>query len=146
MGISTPAVARADTVRRRAAKPKSTAIEPVSAPPLDPGQEVIDLAHLARMTLGERELEREILQLFDVQAGMLISRMTSETPKAVAGFAHTLAGSASGIGAWKVAEAAEALERLASRPGPASLTAAVNRLGAAVEQAQSAIAELLRPR
>ena len=70
----------------------------------------IDLAHLARMTLGERGLEAEVLALFDRQAAVLLARMGDSTPAAVAAFAHTLKGSARGIGAWRVAEAADAVE------------------------------------
>ena len=35
----------------------------------------IDLEHLARMTLGERGLEVEVLALFDRQAAVLLARM-----------------------------------------------------------------------
>jgi HPt (histidine-containing phosphotransfer) domain-containing protein len=113
----------------------------IAAPPAD---HVIDLDHLARMTLGEHGLEREVLQLFDQQAGMLLERMTSEAPRIVAALAHTMIGSARGVGAWKVAAAAETVQRLASKPGPATLTAAMNRLSGAVAETQSAIAERLR--
>jgi hypothetical protein len=116
----------------------------VCAPTLVPADQVIDLDHLARMTLGERSLEQEVLQLFDQQAGMLLDRMTSEAPRIVAALAHTMIGSARGIGAWKVATAAEAVQRYASKPGPTTLTSAMNRLSAAVAEAQSAIAERLR--
>src|SRR4029077_15819851 len=77
-----------------------------SAPPLSPGQPAVDLAHLARMTLGGKGLGREGLELFQRQAAMLLARMAVEEPRMVSAFAHPLAGSASGIGAWKVAEAA----------------------------------------
>ena len=62
----------------------------------------------------------------------------------VAALAHTMTGSARGVGAWKVAAAAEAVQRLADRPGPATLTGAMNKLSAAVAETQSAIAERLR--
>jgi hypothetical protein len=52
-------------------------------------------------------------------------------------------GSARGVGAWKVAEAAEAVHCLAEQPGPATLTAAMNRLSSAVGETQTAIAERL---
>jgi hypothetical protein len=94
------------------------------------------------MTLGDECLERDVLQLFDQQAGMLLERMTSEAPKVVAALAHTLVGSARGVGAWKVAEAAEMVECLARKPGPATLTAAMNRLSSAVTEAQAAIADM----
>jgi HPt (histidine-containing phosphotransfer) domain-containing protein len=116
----------------------------VSAPPLAPAEQAIDLDHLARMTLGEAKLEREVLQLFDQQAEMLLDHMTSEAPRNIAALAHTLVGSARGIGAWKLAAAAEAVERIAGAPGPTTLTASMNRLSSAVAETQVAIAEVLR--
>ena len=116
----------------------------VSAPPLAPADQVIDLHHLGRMTLGDPGLEREVLQLFDQQVRMLLERMTKETPRIVAALAHTMIGSARGVGAWKVAAAAEAVQHLAGKSGPATLTAAMNRLSAAVAETQCVIAERLR--
>src|ERR1044072_8778492 len=80
------------------------------APSLAPDDRPIDLVHLARTTLGDRALERGVMQLFDRQADILIARMRTATPPAVAALAHTLKGSARGIGAWRVARAAELLE------------------------------------
>jgi hypothetical protein len=117
-----------------------------SAPPLAPTAHPIDLAQLSRMTLGEEHLEREVLTLFDLQAGILLARMNSEAPRALAGLAHTLTGSARGVGAWKVAEAAEAIERLASAAGPLRLGGAMSRLAVAVTEAQVAIAAILNAR
>ena len=37
--------------------------------------EAIDIHHLARMTLGERSLQREVLALFDRQADVLLPRI-----------------------------------------------------------------------
>jgi len=104
----------------------------------------IDLVHLARMTLGERALEREVLQLFDRQATMLIGRMRGAGPSAVAAVAHTLKGSARGIGAWRVARAAEALEVACASGGGAEIAGALDRLDAAAREARAVIAELLR--
>src|SRR3954469_6146022 len=70
----------------------------------------IDLVHLARTTLGERTLEREVLQLFDRQASLLIERMQTASADALPALAHTLKGSARAIGAAHVARAAEAVE------------------------------------
>ncbi|MEX0752079.1 MAG: Hpt domain-containing protein [Xanthobacteraceae bacterium] len=119
-------------------------VEQVDAPPLAPVEQVIDLAHLSRMTLGERSLEREVLELFDRQAGMLLGRMR-QSPQAAAGaFAHTLKGSSLGIGAWRVARAAEAVEFAAAAGEAANVAAAVDLLAQAVDEAKFAIAELLR--
>jgi hypothetical protein len=134
---------KADAAERTAVAVLSAAVDHV-APPLAPGEPAIDLAHLARMTLGEHDLEREVLDLFDRQAGMLLARMACESPRVVAAYAHTLSGSARGVGAWKVAEAAAMVEHLATRPGAISLTGAMDRLAAAVAEAQAVIADMLR--
>jgi HPt (histidine-containing phosphotransfer) domain-containing protein len=118
-------------------------VEHVSAPPLVPGDQPIDLAHLSKMTLGERSLEREVLQLFCRQAEMLLVRMQTAAPAVVAAAAHTLKGSARGIGAWHVATAAEKVEQAASG-GEADLHKAVAGLSASVDEATVVIVELLR--
>lgn len=109
----------------------------------DAGQSkpVLDRAHLARMTCGEPALEREVLSLFDTQAALLVARMQASEMHAVAALAHTLKGSASGIGALQVAAAAEAVERAADAPARVH---AVVRLTAAVTAARGEIAETLR--
>jgi HPt (histidine-containing phosphotransfer) domain-containing protein len=113
------------------------------APSLAPDDRPIDLVHLARMTLGDRSLEREVLQLFDRQATLLIARMRSAAPGGAATLAHTLKGSARGIGAWRVARAAEALE-LAGAANAGDVVGALERLAAATDEACAVIAELLR--
>ena len=115
-------------------------IEEVDAPPLVPAAPAIDLDHLRRMTLGERSLEREVLALFDRQSAMLFARMDGPDPGVIGAAAHTLKGSARGIGAWGVARAAEVLEQA----GPAQRPASIRALGSAIAEARMAIAELLR--
>lgn len=75
----------------------------------------VDLVHLSRHTLGNRELEREILRLFYKQSGIYLERMrhaksTDEWRDAV----HTIKGSARGIGAWGVVGIAEKMEKVAA--------------------------------
>jgi HPt (histidine-containing phosphotransfer) domain-containing protein len=115
-------------------------IDSKDAPSLAPDDRPIDLVHLARMTFGDRSLEREVLQLFDRQSALLIARMRNCAPGGVAAIAHTLKGSARGIGAWRVARAAEAVE-LAGDAGAAD---ALERLAAATEETCAAIADLLK--
>ena len=114
-----------------------------SAPLLAPLGAPIDRAHLSRMTLGERELEREVLGLFDRQADLLLARMRKAEPAVAAAAAHTLKGSARGIGAWRVGSTAEALELAAVRPA-GEYKAALAELSSAVAEAKVAIADLLR--
>jgi HPt (histidine-containing phosphotransfer) domain-containing protein len=135
---------KADAAEQTAVAVLAAAVDHAMAPPLAPSEPAIDIEHLARMTLGERELEREVLDLFDRQAGMLLARMACESPRVAAAYAHTLSGSARGIGAWKVAEAAAAVERLATQPGAITLTRAMDRLAAAVAEAQAVIVDMLR--
>ena len=112
----------------------------VTEPATPAAEPAIDLAHLARMTLGERSLEREVLALFDRQTELLLPRIRAATRPAAATLAHTMKGSALGIGAWRVARAAEAVEQAADR----ELPAAVEALGAAVAETCCEIARLLR--
>jgi HPt (histidine-containing phosphotransfer) domain-containing protein len=120
----------------------------LTAPPLVPSDSAaanerpIDLVHLARTTLGDRGLEREVLHLFDRQADQLVSRMRAAAPGGIAPLAHTLKGSASGIGAWRVARAAEALE-VAVGAGTKDVGPALDRLADATREARSVIADLL---
>jgi hypothetical protein len=109
--------------------------KPVSAV----GARAIDVEHLARMTLGERGLEREVLALFDRQADMLMPRIRRGDPALAAASAHTLKGSAVGIGAFGVARAAEAVER--AKHGSAA--AAIDTLAAVLEETKAEIARLL---
>jgi HPt (histidine-containing phosphotransfer) domain-containing protein len=101
----------------------------------------IDMAHLSQMTLGERSLEIEVLRLFDLQAELLLARMREVGPAGVATLAHTLSGSAKGIGAWRVAAAAEAAEFAVKQSAP--LDPAMDGLAASVDEARRAIAGLL---
>lgn len=115
----------------------------VSAPPIAPLDRPIDLEHLSRMTLGEKSLEREVLQLFDRQATMLLARMKNSEPPATGALAHTLKGSARGIGAWSVAKAAEMLEQTAAAE-PQNVAGSIDSLSASVAEAKLVIAEILR--
>jgi HPt (histidine-containing phosphotransfer) domain-containing protein len=104
---------------------------------------VLDRAHLERMTLGNRSLEREVLQLFDRQAELLIGRMRCSAPTAVATLAHTLKGSAMGIGAGRVARAAEDTELSASR-APDECRHAIDQLALAIDEVRGEIGAILR--
>jgi len=107
--------------------------EPAGPPPIDCG-------HLARMTFGDVTLKRELLQLFDRQAELLLGRMRTGDAGAVSTLAHTLKGSALGVGAMPVAAAAEAVERIAAMPGR---ECALEQLAAAIAEARGAIAAML---
>jgi HPt (histidine-containing phosphotransfer) domain-containing protein len=116
----------------------------VDAPPLAPVEHAIDVEHLARVTFGDRRLERDVLELFDRQAALLLERMRTMPSDGTAAMAHTLKGSAQGVGAWRIAGAAEQVERAAAHGKADDLTRAVRQLGAAVDEAHVLIGELLQ--
>jgi HPt (histidine-containing phosphotransfer) domain-containing protein len=107
----------------------------------------IDEDHLARMTLGDRRLEREVLEIFVRQTTIMLGRIVSAEPALAAAAAHTLTGSARGIGAWRVARAAERLEQAAGAVGNEAgaghdlgdLDEAIEELKAASLEASAAI-------
>jgi hypothetical protein len=103
----------------------------------------IDRAHLKQMTFGDRSLEGELLQLFDRQAEQLMARMRTSDAAVLAMLAHTVKGSALGIGANDVARAAGAAESAAAGSPPQRI-AALDGLAAAIDAARGEIAALLR--
>ena len=120
---------------------RTDTVDHIVSPSLAP-DEPIDRAHLLRMTLGDRKLEVEVLQLFTRQAAMLLARMEGGDPARVGALAHTLDGSARGIGAWRIAQAARAVEQaVAEHTNPQPMVAV---LRTATDEALVVIADLLR--
>jgi HPt (histidine-containing phosphotransfer) domain-containing protein len=104
------------------------------------GLSAIDEQHLAQMTLGDRALEREVLEIFARQTTLMLGRMSAGRPALAAAAAHTLKGSARGIGAWRVARAAERVEEaVAARRDRKAVTAAIAELDAASAEVRAAI-------
>ncbi len=108
----------------------------------------IDLVHLSRQSLGDRELEIELLSLFSRQSEQIIehlgSSMSASDRRWRHDLSHTLKGSARAIGAGRVALAAEAYEEaMYAGRSEAELAACVERLQSTVAEAQGAIRDLL---
>jgi HPt (histidine-containing phosphotransfer) domain-containing protein len=104
----------------------------------------IDEVHLERMTLGDRGLEREVLEIFARQTTMTLERIAGAGPARAAAAAHTLKGSARGVGAWRVALAAERLEEAAAaNSNETAMVAAIAELEAASSEARVAIEQRL---
>jgi HPt (histidine-containing phosphotransfer) domain-containing protein len=116
-------------------------VEWMPSPPLVPDDTPIDLSHLSRATLGRRDLEREVLSLFDLQSADIIAKLeggASDTRFLV----HTLKGSAMGIGAFGVVSAAQQFESALAEGD--FLDDALLALQQAVTEARGAIYGLLR--
>jgi HPt (histidine-containing phosphotransfer) domain-containing protein len=115
-------------------------IDWMPSPPLVPDDGPIDLDHLKRMTLGDASLEREVLAMFSAQSAHLTGALKA-LPAEAGELAHTLKGSARAVGAFAVADAADALESaLTNGDDPADALAELND---AVAQARAAIDALL---
>lgn len=122
-----------------------TATKAFEPTPIARSATAIDRSQLTHMTFGDRVLERELLLLFDRQAELLMTRMLASDSPGVASLAHTLKGSALGVGASNVARAADAAQTAAAA-NIAECRHAVGRLVVAVDEARAAIAVLLHTR
>ncbi len=100
----------------------------------------IDLVRLAANTLGNRDLEIQVLRLFMTQSASAMSRLATENDSDVLkDIVHTLKGSARAVGAGAVAACCERLEG----SGQAGVDADFNGLHEAVDQANAYIDDLL---
>lgn len=96
-------------------------------------RQVIDMAHLARQTMDDELVQREVLVLFAGQARRCTAEIAEADEVARKTIAHRLLGAARGVGAFAVADAAQALE---DNPSNEMYVAAVC---AAVERAETEI-------
>ena len=111
---------------------------------------VIDLVHLSRQTLGDAALETELLRLFEEQARAFAVRLRAPAPQNETArdiqqrivLAHTLKGSSRAIGAFALADAAQAYED-ALRANAPDADASPRVLLAALETAREEISRLL---
>ncbi|RUM97970.1 Hpt domain-containing protein [Pseudaminobacter arsenicus] len=98
----------------------------------------IDLAHLARQTMGDRALEQEVLALFVQQAVQVRDQIEEASMNERVRLAHGLKGSARGIGAFAIAGCADAIE---AKPDN---TSEVQRLAGLVDEVREFIAAIGR--
>src|SRR5262245_64507770 len=115
-----------------------------------PAATAIDRADLARFTLGNESLAREVLELFAAQAPLYLAalqRASSEREWREA--AHTLKGSAGAVGARQLQRLAELAERVGRGPPSAARQAerelTIGVIRAAMAAACREIADLFAP-
>ena len=95
----------------------------------------VDLVHLSIQTMGDRKLERQVLEIFLSQSRNYLSAFhDAADDDARMRAAHSLKGAARGIGAWELAEIASLAEE---EGGPA-----YPRLRAETERVCAYIADL----
>lgn len=103
----------------------------------------VDLVHLSRHTMGDTALERDVLQMFVVQSQVHLIRLKdARDTVSWKAAAHTIKGAARGIGAWPVADAAEAAELVAGRD-PEAMAQALRRLNELIHSTNQFIRDLL---
>jgi len=101
----------------------------------------LDLAHLAQYTLGNRDLEAELLGLFRSQAQLYLDRLSdAATDKEWRETAHSLKGSARGLGAFALGAIAEEAERLTDQTARSPM---IERLRAAIAEVNLYIDEVI---
>lgn len=112
-----------------------------------PAAEPVDLAHLARYTLGDQALEREVLALFCSQSAAYLERLRfAESEKDWGDTAHSLKGSALAVGAWRMARAAERAEALRSGSPEGERVACIDELDASLKEADAYIRSVFAAR
>lgn len=100
----------------------------------------VDLKHLRRYTLGDADLEREILGLFFGQLPTSIAALAAAaTPKDWKTAAHTLKGSGRAVGAWRIARIAEQAEHSEGIANPSHVAHTIELLEEAADEARSFI-------
>ena len=102
------------------------------------GVRPIDLTHLARQTMGDRELEREILEMFVEQALAVRDKIREADREQRLFLAHSLKGSASGVGAVVIAQCAAAIESDPCGDG------ALQRLAGSIDAVRDFVAAISR--
>jgi HPt (histidine-containing phosphotransfer) domain-containing protein len=103
--------------------------------------------HLSRHTLGERELEREVLELFCSQSLLYIERLReAKSDQDWKDAALSLKGAAQAIGAWRAGAAAERAEVLSGDALAELRAARLSEIESSVREAESYIDGLLSDR
>jgi HPt (histidine-containing phosphotransfer) domain-containing protein len=120
---------------------------PASPPAPAGSRPILDLVHLARQSLGDKDREIEILALFDQQSGQALARLEALSGRdgaVAADLARMLAASARIAGAFAVASAAAVYEAVVLSSGEGDAGAeALDHLKAEINQVREAIGELL---
>ena len=98
----------------------------------------VDLVHLARQTMGDRDLEAEVLGMFARQVDAARGRLAAAGEDERRSLAHTLKGTARSVGAFALADCAAGIEE---DPSSAAL---LERLSALADEVRDFIAAIGR--
>lgn len=98
----------------------------------------IDFEHLSRQTIGDRDVEREVLDMFVHQALSVRDAIVPADLAERLSLCHALKGAARGVGAFPIADCVAALEE---RPDDARL---VKRLAGLIDELRDFVAAISR--
>ncbi|MCE7030663.1 Hpt domain-containing protein [Jiella avicenniae] len=121
-GVALPKPARPpmeDAMSRPIERQPEGGAAPLGGPLLPSRRSPIDLVHLARQTAGDRALEVEVLGLLVIQIERARPAILAADPQERCRLGHALKGAARNLGAFRLADAAEELER--DPDGPAAV-------------------------
>lgn len=105
---------------------------------------VLDRQHLMAQAMGDEMLAAEVLEMFMEQSADILRTIRDAASVAIrSDAAHRLKGGARAIGAFRVADAAQALEDLAEEAHEDDVLEAIAALHAAVAEARATIAATL---
>lgn len=104
----------------------------------------VDLAHLSRYTMGNSDLEHEVLELFRRQTRLYFDKLArASDDDAWREAARVLKASARGVGAWQILRSAEDAEQLPPALSQTAREDILNRLGDQIREAHRFIESVL---
>ena len=104
----------------------------------------VDLAHLSRYTMGNSDLEHEVLELFRRQTRLYFDKLArASDDDAWREAARVLKASARGVGAWQILRSAEDAEQLPPGRSQTAREDILNRLGDQIREAHRFIESVL---
>lgn len=103
-----------------------------------PPKRPIDLEHLARQTMDDREVEREVLDMFVHQALSVRDEIVAADIPERLRLAHALKGSARGVGAFHIAECVGEIELQPADP------ALIERLAGLIDEVRDFVSAINR--
>lgn len=107
---------------------------------------LLDEAHLNAITGGDTALAHDVLNIFTENAHIYVRNLReAQSSNDWRDAAHTLKGSARGIGAWNLADLCERAEHLSTSGCPAERSIALGDISCAVGDVVAAIAERQTP-
>lgn len=105
----------------------------------------IDRSHLARYTLGDPVLEREVMSLFLAQLPLTIESLKfAASDKDWHMAAHTLKGSGRAVGAWQLAQLARKAEEHGFHEGASAQSAIVADIERAASEIEAYVSQSLQ--